>query len=527
LEYQGFKSIGKSLGFYTTLTIGLVDFAGPVRDGDYAGAAVQAAGLGGAFVGGAIGVGIGAGVGLFTGNPVIGLTVGVFASAGISAVFERGFESVATDVISYAEPYIGALFGYSDVSENGPFADRDAVGTFGGFSAGSLVGSASGSGTGLGVPSVQTAGSFSLDNGVQFTGGFDAGSHGGSDTDAPATAAGSADDGRGATSSFGGFSAGSLAGSAAGFGSGVGTPSAATAGSFSTGNGVQPTGAFVSSPAVPGQSATSPTGILDIGKATVFAYGIIMDEDAVAPAATLSDSDGGVKPVLVDLDGDGLEIAAADENFVLFDTDDTGLIHRTAWAGKGDRVLFFDADGDGTISAAREYIFTEWDPTAGGDMEALPAFVIPERCPSQARTPYPGSMPRRPRHAVRCRTGVVRRPSPRPAAEPEPSSPPDRGGRPSRHGSRIRTVSLRSTPRSRMTKAVGRHAKAEAVPAPAARPASFRKTNRAARGAAVRKPFRDDRHCRRHPAEPAADATERIPPPAASVAPGIRCGMTP
>ncbi len=313
--------------------------------------------------------------------------------------------------VSQVPTYLDALLSltYHDIAEAGgsrydaAIANQmdaaGAVAALGG--AATFAGTASGFGTGLGVPSVATAGSFSLDNGVQSTGGFDNGSQGGSDMDAPSGTAGSAGDGRGAASSSGGFTVGSLAGSAAGFGSGVGTPSAATAGSFSTGNGVQPTGAFVSSPAVPGQSATSPTGILDIGTVSVFAYGMTVDEDAVAPAATSSDSGGGAKPILVDLDGDGLEIAAADDNFVLFDTDDTGLIHRTAWAGKGDGVLFFDADGDGTISAAREYIFTEWDPTAGGDMEALPSHRHPGmRRRAKRDGAYPGSMPRRSRHAV-------------------------------------------------------------------------------------------------------------------------------
>ena len=30
-----------------------------------------------------------------------------------------------------------------------------------------------------------------------------------------------------------------------------------------------------------------------------------------------------------------------------------------------------DADGDGRISGTREYVFTEWDPTAKDDMAAL------------------------------------------------------------------------------------------------------------------------------------------------------------
>lgn len=94
---------------------------------------------------------------------------------------------------------------------------------------------------------------------------------------------------------------------------------------------------------------------------------------AAAKSALGSGPDGGAgpKPILIDLDGNGVQIAPADENFVLFDTDDTGLFHNTAWAGAGDAVLFFDPDGRDTITETRQYIFTEWDPTAAGDMEAL------------------------------------------------------------------------------------------------------------------------------------------------------------
>ncbi|MBB3571972.1 DUF4214 domain-containing protein [Rhizobium sp. BK491] len=42
-----------------------------------------------------------------------------------------------------------------------------------------------------------------------------------------------------------------------------------------------------------------------------------------------------------------------------------------AWAGNGTGVLVFDADGDGKISSSKEFEFTQWDPTATGDLEAL------------------------------------------------------------------------------------------------------------------------------------------------------------
>ncbi|WP_166507188.1 DUF4214 domain-containing protein [Frigidibacter mobilis] len=76
------------------------------------------------------------------------------------------------------------------------------------------------------------------------------------------------------------------------------------------------------------------------------------------------------KPIILDLDGDGIEITDLTKS-TQFQADDEGLKHRTAWAGAGDGVLFIDADGNGAISDLREYVFTEWDPASGDDMEAL------------------------------------------------------------------------------------------------------------------------------------------------------------
>ena len=53
-----------------------------------------------------------------------------------------------------------------------------------------------------------------------------------------------------------------------------------------------------------------------------------------------------------------------------------GLDNRIAWAAAGNGVLFYDTDAPGTdgfdkISEKRTFIFTEWDPTATSDIEAL------------------------------------------------------------------------------------------------------------------------------------------------------------
>jgi uncharacterized metal-binding protein len=83
--------------------------------------------------------------------------------------------------------------------------------------------------------------------------------------------------------------------------------------------------------------------------------------------------DGGSvwSPVVLDLDGDGVEIRELGSSNTFFDMAGDGYKHRTAWAGLQDGVLAIDADGDGKIDQQKEIVFTEWDPTATSDMQAL------------------------------------------------------------------------------------------------------------------------------------------------------------
>ena len=71
-----------------------------------------------------------------------------------------------------------------------------------------------------------------------------------------------------------------------------------------------------------------------------------------------------------DLDGNGVQINGLNRSTVFMEGEE-GLEHRTAWAGAGDGVLFYDTDGDDKISDIREYVFTEWDPSAKDDLAAL------------------------------------------------------------------------------------------------------------------------------------------------------------
>jgi hypothetical protein len=76
-------------------------------------------------------------------------------------------------------------------------------------------------------------------------------------------------------------------------------------------------------------------------------------------------------PVVLDLDGDGVKINPVTSSNAFFDMAGDGYQHRTAWAAAGDAVLAYDANNDGVIDQKNEIVFTEWDPTATSDMQAL------------------------------------------------------------------------------------------------------------------------------------------------------------
>ncbi|MBL4766558.1 MAG: hypothetical protein JKY94_02400 [Rhodobacteraceae bacterium] len=79
----------------------------------------------------------------------------------------------------------------------------------------------------------------------------------------------------------------------------------------------------------------------------------------------------GYQPIILDLDGDGIQITELSKSTVFVDATGDGLQNQTAWAGAGNGVLFYDPDDTGEITDQRQYVFTEWDPTATSDIEVL------------------------------------------------------------------------------------------------------------------------------------------------------------
>ncbi|MGJ8528309.1 hypothetical protein [Maritalea sp.] len=77
------------------------------------------------------------------------------------------------------------------------------------------------------------------------------------------------------------------------------------------------------------------------------------------------------KPVIFDLDGDGIEIAQLNASNFFYDINGDGKDNRTAWAAAGDGVLVRDEGNDGVIELKQEIDFTSWAPSARSDLEAL------------------------------------------------------------------------------------------------------------------------------------------------------------
>ncbi|MEO0636539.1 MAG: hypothetical protein AAFY73_07815, partial [Pseudomonadota bacterium] len=93
-------------------------------------------------------------------------------------------------------------------------------------------------------------------------------------------------------------------------------------------------------------------------------------------------TDGNGKPIILDMDGDGVEIDV--QQTVLFDMDSDGFLERTAWVSSDDAFLVIDLNtdgsrgaGDGKIDKTHELAFTEWLPTGGvTDLQALALFDL-------------------------------------------------------------------------------------------------------------------------------------------------------
>jgi Ca2+-binding RTX toxin-like protein len=79
-------------------------------------------------------------------------------------------------------------------------------------------------------------------------------------------------------------------------------------------------------------------------------------------------------PIVLDLDGDGIELVGSTISKVRFDWNGDGFADRTGWIGRGDGLLVYDRDGNGTVSGFGELSFTDDKLGARSDLDGLSAF---------------------------------------------------------------------------------------------------------------------------------------------------------
>jgi Ca2+-binding RTX toxin-like protein len=77
-----------------------------------------------------------------------------------------------------------------------------------------------------------------------------------------------------------------------------------------------------------------------------------------------------VRPIVFDLDGDGLDLTTVDSSTVVAKTE-AGILSRVAWVGPTEGLLAFDRNGDGDINQLSEISFVQDLDGATTDLEGL------------------------------------------------------------------------------------------------------------------------------------------------------------
>jgi Ca2+-binding RTX toxin-like protein len=80
---------------------------------------------------------------------------------------------------------------------------------------------------------------------------------------------------------------------------------------------------------------------------------------------------GMLAPIILDLDGDGVELRGRKDSKARFDMNGDGVRDDTGWAGRNDGFLVLDRNGDGRINDGSELSFLTENPAAKSDLQAL------------------------------------------------------------------------------------------------------------------------------------------------------------
>ncbi|WP_294356131.1 hypothetical protein [uncultured Sphingomonas sp.] len=80
-----------------------------------------------------------------------------------------------------------------------------------------------------------------------------------------------------------------------------------------------------------------------------------------------------IRPVVLDLDGDGLEMRPITDG-ATYDWNGDGYRQTTGWVSGGDGYLVYDENNNGLVDSGREMVMTAFNPSATSDLDALKVF---------------------------------------------------------------------------------------------------------------------------------------------------------
>lgn len=95
---------------------------------------------------------------------------------------------------------------------------------------------------------------------------------------------------------------------------------------------------------------------------------------AVHTGTTAGSGSGGKCPIVIDLDGDGIELVRPDASHMFADLNGDGWRERIGWASTDDGILAFDANNDARITSDKEISFVSYKSGARTDLDGLVAF---------------------------------------------------------------------------------------------------------------------------------------------------------
>ncbi|WP_320174770.1 hypothetical protein [Maridesulfovibrio sp.] len=117
--------------------------------------------------------------------------------------------------------------------------------------------------------------------------------------------------------------------------------------------------------------AKAGVGVVAIGAGAILGGGLGATAGIAAIAYGIEFLIDSVDPLVIDLDGDGVELVGVHDSSVLFDMNSSGKVVSTGWVSSDDGLLVVDLDHDGVIGSLNEVFSEHFVEGCSSGLEAL------------------------------------------------------------------------------------------------------------------------------------------------------------